>query len=86
MKLSRKFFSFLFHNIDLFLNQKIIENNLEIFLNENSKYNKESIIKSMWENYGKTFIEYMFLNFRNNNSHILLHEETKLKKLRRENK
>ena len=83
LKLSRKFFSFLFHNIaPFFKSKKIIENNLEIFLNENSKYNKESIIKSMWENYGKTFIEYKFLKFFiNNNSHILLHEETKLKEI-----
>ena len=39
----------------------------------------KKIIKNMWKNYGKTFIEYIFLNkFRKNNSHINLIGEENL--------
>ena len=35
----------------------------------------------MWENYGMTFIEYIFLSyFRKNNSHIVIDGEDNLKK------
>ena len=34
----------------------------------------------MWKNYGKTFIEYIFLSYFENNSHIVLDGEDNLKK------
>ena len=37
---------------------------------------KKQIILEMWSNYGKTFVEYIFLKkFRNNNSHIRIKNE-----------
>ena len=36
----------------------------------------------MWKNYGKTFIEYIFLNkFRKENTHILIRGEENLKQV-----
>ena len=72
LNLSRKFFSYFFTKIAPFLkSRKIIEDNIHNFSKNISTENKEKIISNMWENYGMTFIEYIFLNsFRNNNSHI----------------
>ncbi len=72
LNLSRKFFSYFFSKIAPFLkSRKIIEDNIRNFSKNISTENKEKIISNMWENYGMTFIEYIFLNsFRNNNSHI----------------
>jgi KDO2-lipid IV(A) lauroyltransferase len=55
----------------IFKSKKIIRKNLEIFSQNISKLEKNRISKSMWKNYGMTFIEYIFLDhFRNQNSHI----------------
>ena len=70
--LSRKFFSFTFKILGPFFRSKnIIDENLDRFPKKLSKSEKKIIAKSMWSNYGKTFIEYIFLKkFRNSNSHI----------------
>ena len=72
LKLSRKFFSLFFSKIGpLFKSKKTIENNLIIFSKNISNKKKEEIISNMWSNYGKTFVEYIFLNyFRKNNTHV----------------
>ena len=66
------FFSFIFKKIGpLIKSNNTIEKNLNIFSAKLSREKKDKIKISMWSNYGKTFVEYMFLkNFRNNNSHI----------------
>ena len=47
--------------------------NLKYFSKNISNQDSKKIIENMWENYGKTFIEYIFLRkFRNNNDHIEL--------------
>ena len=62
INLSRKLFAFLFSIIGpFFKSKKIITNNLNIFSKEFSLEYKRKIEKDMWENYGKTFIEYIFL-------------------------
>ena len=70
--ISRTIFSLLFSLIGpIFKSKKIIRKNLEIFSQNISKLEKNRISKSMWKNYGMTFIEYIFLgHFRNQNSHI----------------
>ena len=70
--ISRTIFSLLFSLIGpIFKSKKIIRKNLEIFSQNISKLEKNRISKSMWKNYGMTFIEYIFLDhFRNQNSHI----------------
>ena len=61
--LSRIVFSSIFNLIGpLFKSKKIIKQNLNIFETKVSGINKNVILEEMWKNYGKTFIEYMFLN------------------------
>ena len=83
IKLSRKFFSFLFLKIGpFFKSKKIIMNNLLIFNKNITKEDANKIISNMWKNYGMTFIEYIFLNyFKKNKSHILIEGEKNLEKV-----
>ena len=80
LNLSRKLFSKLFVFFGpLFKSKKIIDKNINIFLDKDSTVNKKKIIKNMWENYGKTFIEYIFLDyFRKKKNHITLSGEENL--------
>ena len=63
LNLSKKIFAFLFKRLGpLFKSKSIIEKNLTIFNSNLTNEQKENIISSMWENYGITFIEYIFLS------------------------
>ena len=78
LKLSRKLFGYMFKKLGpVFKSKKIITQNLKIFSNNISKNEIEKISFEMWENYGKTFIEYVFLNiFKKKDNHIeILGEE-----------
>ena len=88
LKISRKLFSFLFILIGpIFKSKKIVEKNLIIFLKKSPLKNKNEIINNMWKNYGKTFIEYIFLNyFRKQKSHIFIKGEENLFQIKKENK
>ena len=88
IKISRKLFSFLFFLIGpIFKSNKIVNNNLNIFSNTISSADKKKIINNMWKNYGKTFIEYIFLyQFRKKNSHIFLKGEENLIEINKKNK
>tara|TARA_B100000575_G_scaffold219238_1_gene179733 strand:+ start:355 stop:1215 length:861 start_codon:yes stop_codon:yes gene_type:complete len=72
LKTSKKLFSFLFRKIGpFFKSQKIINQNLDIYSKDISRLEKNRIIEKMWENYGMTFIEYIFLKqYKNKNNHI----------------
>ena len=72
LNLSRKFFALLFSSLGPYIkSKKIIKRNLNIYNENLSSSDEKKIIKNMWKNYGKTFIEYTYLNkFRKNNSHI----------------
>ena len=81
--LSRKLFSYLFlkigHN---FKSKKVIESNLNIYSKNLTEIKRNEIISGMWKNYGKTFIEYIFLNyFKKNSTHIKIEGEDKLDKV-----
>ncbi len=80
LRISRKIFSFLFSIVGPFFKSKdIIKKNLDIFSSSSSYLDKKEIIKSMWKNYGMTFIEYMFLNyFRKKNSQVFIDSEKNL--------
>ena len=88
LNFSRKLFSKLFLIVGpFFKSKKIIDINLDIFLNKNSSMNKKKIIKNMWINYGKTFIEYIFLDyFRKEKSHITLSGKENLAQVIKKNK
>ena len=88
IKLSRKFFSGVFILIGpFFRSNKIINKNLKIFSSTISLKDKSRIVKDMWSNYGKTFIEYIFLNrFRRENKFVILDGEENLLQIAKENK
>ena len=88
IKLSRKFFSMVFILIGpFFRSNKIINKNLKIFSSTISLKDKSRIVKDMWSNYGKTFIEYIFLNrFRRENKFVILDGEENLLQIAKENK
>ncbi len=71
LKISRIVFAYVFQKIGpIIKSKKIIEKNLTIF-KKDGKFIKDDIIKLMWSNYGKTFIEYMFLKkFSETSDHI----------------
>ena len=78
--LSRKLFSYLFlkigHN---FKSKKLIESNLNIYSKSLTEIKRDEIISGMWKNYGKTFIEYIFLDyFKKNNTHMKIEGADKL--------
>ena len=88
INLSRKFFSGMFILIGpFFKSNKIINKNLKIFSSTISLKDKSRIMKNMWSNYGKTFIEYIFLNrFRRENKFVILDGEENLLQIAKENK
>ena len=83
LKLSRKFFAFLFYIIGpLFKSKKIIQKNLKIFSQAVNGINEKHIIKNMWRNYGMTFIEYVFLDyFRKNNKIVIVEDKSNLSRI-----
>ncbi len=72
LRLSRIFFSFLFNKIGpLIKSDQITNENLNKFMGSYNENKKKKIKFMMWSNYGKIFVEYLFLKkFRKNNSHI----------------
>ncbi len=83
LKLSRVAFSFLFKAIGpLIRNKKIIENNLNYILTNYDEQKKNTIISAMWSNYGKTFVEYIYLKkFKKENKHIKILNEKVLEEI-----
>ena len=88
LKLSRKLFSFIFIKIgNLFKSKKIIFENLEKINPNTNIAEKEKIIKKMWSNYGKTFIEYIHLkSFKNRSSHINIKNKKIIEEILKKNK
>ena len=86
--ISRKLFSFIFRKIGpLIKSNNIIEKNLDIYSDKLSENEKKLIQLNMWSNYGKTFVEYIFLKeFKNDNSHIEIEGKQILDKIRKDNK
>ena len=88
INLSRRFFSGIFILIGpFFKSNKIINKNLKIFSSTISLKDKSRIKKDMWDNYGKTFIEYIYLNrFRKENKFVTIDGEETLLQIAKENK
>ena len=88
INISRKIFSNLFILIGpLFRSQKILDKNLNIFSSNISFTDKIKIRDNMWKNYGKTFIEYVFLDyFKKNNAHIIIKGKKNLVQINQDNK
>lgn len=88
LNLSRKLFAFLFSILGpLFKSKKIILNNMKIFSQNVKDFDQDKLVKKMWENYGMTFIEYLFLGyFRNNTTHINCEGKDNLLQITKNNK
>ena len=79
LKLSRKLFSTIFRIVGpLIKSNRIIDKNLDIFSKNISTDNTNKIKKEMWENYGKTFIEYIFLKKLRNNQSVIVIEGSEI--------
>ena len=87
LKISRIIFSFIFKKIKpIFKSKKITKKNLQNFSNQISEKETNTIMIEMWSNYGKTFVEYMFLKkFRNYNSHITIKGQKILEDIKNSN-
>lgn len=72
LNLSRKVFAKIFIGIGpLFKSKDIVNDNLDKIFDNKIDINKNKIQKEMWENYGKVFVEYIFLDkFKKDSSHI----------------
>ena len=83
LNLSKKIFAFLFKRLGpLFKSKSIIEKNLTNFNSNLTNEQRENIISSMWENYGITFIEYIFLSlFKEKNDLVEVTRSDILKKI-----
>jgi KDO2-lipid IV(A) lauroyltransferase len=88
LNLSRKLFSFLFKKIGPFIkSEKIINENLIKFLGFQNIEIKKNIKIKMWENYGKTFVEYLYLRkFKNTSNHVEIKGEEILNRIKKDNK
>ncbi len=81
LSISRKLFSIIFQKIGpVIKSNKIINKNLHFFSSQLTEKRKIEIIENMWSNYGKTFVEYMFLKkFQKDNLHIEVENKEILK-------
>ena len=88
LKLSRNLFSFIFIKLGRFFkSQKIINQNLERIVKNLTNNDKEKVTNKMWSNYGKTFIEYIYLNhFKKNSDHIEIMNKEIIEDLVKNNK
>ena len=88
LNISRRLFAKIFQMIGpLIKSEKTINENLEKFLSSYNEEQKKNIKKMMWSNYGKTFVEYLFLNkFRKDKSHIIFKGKEILKGIINKNK
>ena len=88
LKLSRKFFSYIFNTIGpLIKSEQTLNNNLEKFLGFYNPNIKKKIKTEMWSNYGKTFVEYLYLQkLKNMSTHIEVKGEEILNKIKKNNK
>ena len=88
LKLSRYIFSYLFIKLgNLFKSKKIIFNNLNKINPSLNIDEKETIIKKMWSNYGKTFSEYVHLGLlRKKTNHITIKNKQIIDQIIKEDK
>ena len=89
LKLSSNLSCLIFRKIGPLIrnNNKIYKNINLVFPNNDENENKK-IIKNMWCNYGRTFAEYMFLDFfrKNKSSNIKIENLSKFDKLKKLNR
>tara|TARA_B100000767_G_scaffold267193_1_gene285590 strand:+ start:154 stop:540 length:387 start_codon:yes stop_codon:yes gene_type:complete len=74
LKNSRILFSYIFSKIGpVIKSTNIVNNNLQQVFGEQDKNTIKDINTKMWFNYGKIFVEYIYLrNFKDKNNHIVI--------------
>ena len=87
LKKSQYIFSKIFQFFGpIFRSSKIINQNLKNFDSNISESRKKEITHQMWSNYGKTFIEYIFLNqYKNSSSHVEIINQNILAEINKKN-
>jgi len=87
LKKSQYIFSKIFQIFGpIFRSSKIINQNLKNFDSNISESRKKEITHQMWSNYGKTFIEYIFLNqYKNSSSHVEIINQNILDEINKKN-
>ena len=87
LKKSQYIFSKIFQFFGpIFRSSKIINQNLKNFDSNISESRKKEITHQMWSNYGKTFIEYIFLNqYKNSSSHVEIINQNILDEINKKN-
>ena len=88
LRKSQKFYSKIFQILGPKVkSKKIVDKNLSIYNPKLSMKEKNDITSKMWSNYGKTFIEYVFLNkYRKKNKYINLENKSILDDIKKKNK
>ena len=88
LKISRIIFSKFFQFLGpKFKSKKIIDENLNNYNQNLTELEKKEIISQMWSNYGKTFIEYIFLDkFRKSTNYIKNINENIFKEIKKNDK
>ena len=88
LSLGRKLFSYLFNKIGPSVrSDRTVDSNLEKFLGFQNIDIKKNIKSKMWANYGKIFVEYLFLKkFKNTHIHMEIKGEEILNKIKKNNK
>ena len=91
LKISQSIFGFIFKKVGpLFRSKKISHNNLSLALPYMNRSERDKIINNMWENYGKIFSEYMFIDkFRLNSEFskkIIVENQEELEKIKSQKK
>jgi len=85
LKISSNVSCYIFQKIGPFIRKKNkIYENINIVFPKIKSEEKKKIIKNMWCNYGRTFAEYMFLDFfrKNKNSNIKVNNQFKFDELK----
>ena len=89
LKLSSNLGCFIFQKIGpLIRNSNKIYKNINLVFPNNDENENKKIIKNMWCNYGRTFAEYMFLDFfrKNKSLNIKVENLSKFDELKKSNK
>ena len=88
LKNSRILFSYIFSKIGpVIKSTNIVNNNLQQVFGEQDKNTIKDINTKMWFNYGKIFVEYIYLrNFKDKNNHIVIKGKNILTEIKKKNK
>ena len=88
LSISRNLFSIIIKNMGpLIRSRDTLKKNLNILSHKLYEQQKKEIELNMWSNYGKTFVEYIFLNiFKKKSDHINIKNKSAIDEILKKNK